>query len=310
MEFEFLTGYSLDFFGKGYTPYMSLYANDKMSNRLSIIKELNNNGYFTKVVFGKDFFNSENVYKRLGIGEYQEKNDKKHYKGYYTSDEYLIDGAIDALKNKKDDEKLFYMNCTIESHMPFIEEKYKTYDFEITSSTLNKAQTSVIKSYAQSCYDADKELGRLYDFIQSFEEPTILIFYGDHLPYLSDPDTSEDLLNELKYFNTGDELLDSYRKYNTQALILANFELGENENMDYLSLDMLLPAITNKMGLELSSYYKWLYDTRTNLPSSNYLVSQDIDGNLYWTEGLTKEQQEYYDLREKMQYYILIEGKK
>ena len=45
-------------------------------------------------------------------------------------------------------------------------------------------------------------------------------------------------------------------------MILANFELGENENMDYLSLDMLLPAIANKMGLELSSYYKWLYDTR------------------------------------------------
>ena len=57
------------------------------------------------------------------------------------------------------------------------------------------------------------------------------------------------------------------------------------------------------MGLELSSYYKWLYDTRVNLPSSNYLVSQDTEGNLYWTEDLTKEQQEYYDLREKMQYY-------
>ena len=130
---------------------MSLYASDRMSNRLSLIKELNNNGYFTKVVFGKDFFNSENVYKRLGIGEYQEKNEKAHRKGYYTSDEYLIDGAIEALENKKDDEKIFYMNCTIESHMPFVEEKYETYDFEITSSTLNKAQTSVIKSYAQSC---------------------------------------------------------------------------------------------------------------------------------------------------------------
>ena len=86
--------------------------------------------------------------------------------------------------------------------------------------------------------------------------------------------------------------------------------MGENENIGYLSPDMLLTTIANKMGLELSSYYKWLYETRINLPSSNYLVSQDVNGNLYWTENLTKKQQEFYDLREKMQYYVLIDGEK
>lgn len=308
VEFEFLTGYSLDFFGKGYTPFMALYKNNKYKDRSSIVKELRNNGYYTKVVFGKDFFNSEHVYERLGINEYEEKNIKKYKKGYYTSDEYLIDCAIDTLKNKSDDEKLFYMNCTIESHMPFEEKKYKEYDFEVEESTLNKAQTSVIKSYAQSCYDADQELGKLYDFIQTYEEPTILLFFGDHLPYLSDPDTSDDLLNELKYFNTGDSLVDTYRRYNTGALILANFDLGENENMDYMSPDMLLTTVVNKMGLNLSSYYKWLYDTKNNLPCSNYFVSSDLEGNLSWTNNLNKEQKEYFDLRNKMQYYVLIDG--
>ena len=310
VEFEFLTGYSLDFFGKGYTPFMALYSSNKYKDRQSLIKELNKNGYFTKVVFGKDFFNSEHVYERLGIDEYQEKNDKAHRRGYYTSDEYLIDGAIEALENKSDNEKLFYMNCTIESHMPFNDKKYDKYDFEIESSTLNEAQTTVIKSYAQSCYNADKELGRLYEYIQTFDEPTIVVFFGDHLPYLSDPDTSEDLLNELKYFNTGDELIDSYRKYNTGALILANYDLGENENLNYISPDMLLTTIVNKMGLDLSSYYKWLYDNKDELPCTNYLVSTDVDGKLYWTEKLNKKQQEFYDLREKMQYYVLIDGEK
>lgn len=220
VEFEFLTGYSLDFFGKGYTPFMTLYKNQKFDDKPSIIKELGKNGYYTKVVFGRDYFNSENVYKRLGINEYQEKDFKEHRKGYYTSDEFLIDETIKALENKPDNEKLFYMNCTIESHTPFFEKKYKEYDFEVEDSTLNKSQTSAIKSYAQSCYDADKELGRLYEFIKTYDEPTILVFFGDHLPYLADPDTNEDLLNKLKYFNTGDELVDTYRKYNTR---LSNF---------------------------------------------------------------------------------------
>lgn len=307
VEFEFLTGYSLDFFGKGYTPFMTLYKNDKYKDKHSLVKELVNNGYYTKVVFGKDFFKSKNVYERLGISEYQEKKDKKYKKGYYTGDEYLIDGAIEALKNKSDDEKLFYMNCTIESHMPFDEDKYDEYDFEIEESTLNKAQTSVIKSYAQSCYNADKELGRLYEFIKTYDEPTILVFFGDHLPYLSDPDTDEDIINNLKYFNTGDELVDSYRKYNTGALILANFDLGKNENMNYLSPDMLLTTIVNKMGLDLSSYYKWLYDNKDKFPCSNYLVNTDINGKIGWTNSLNKEQQDFYNLREKMQYYVLID---
>lgn len=80
--------------------------------------------------------------------------------------------------------------------------------------------------------------------------------------------------------------------------------------MDYYSPDMLLTIIANKMGLNLSSYYKWLYDNRLELPCSNYLISTDTSGNLYWTENLTKEQQEFYDLREKMQYYVLIDGEK
>ena len=57
---------------------MALYKNNKFKNRPSLLKELGNNGYYTKVVFGKDFFKSENVYKRLGVDEYKEDDDKKY----------------------------------------------------------------------------------------------------------------------------------------------------------------------------------------------------------------------------------------
>jgi hypothetical protein len=308
VEFEFLTGYSLTYFGKGYTPFMQLYRSNKYSDKASLIKELKNNGYYTKVVFGKDYFNSKNVYARLGIDEYEEKDIETEYKGLYTSDEYLVSEAISALENKSNDEKLFYMNCTIESHMPFTLEKYDTYDFDITQSSLNENQTNTLKSYAQSCYDADEQLGRLYEYIQNFDEPTILVFFGDHLPYLSDAETGTDILSNLSYFNTDNDLLNSYRKYNTQALILANFDLSEEGTEEFMSPDMLLTTIVNKMGLNLSDYYKWLYNTKETLPSTNYLVSQDINGNLYWTKNLSTTMYEMSKLREKMQYYILFDN--
>ena len=149
--------------------------------------------------------------------------------------------------------------------------------------------------------------GRMYEYIQTLEEPTILIFFGDHLPFLYDFETNEDVLDYLSYFNTEDELLNTYRKYNTQCLILANFELGEVENWDYLSSDMLLVSVLNKMGLELSDYYKWLYSIKDVMPSSNYLVSQDVEGNLYWTADLPSDVQDVVKKKKKAQYYAMFE---
>ena len=151
-------------------------------------------------------------------------------------------------------------------------------------------------------------MGRLYDYIQTFDEPTIIVFYGDHLPYLTDPATKEDIINYLSYFNTDDELLNNYRKYNTQALVLANFDLGDNKDMNYLSPDMLLTTIVNKMNLNLSDYYKWLYTTKETLGCTNYLVTADSEGKLFWTKNLEGKTKEMLDLREKMQYMVLIDG--
>lgn len=305
VEFELLTGYSLNYFSKGYIPFMSLYKDDKYSNRPTLLKELKNNGYYTKIVFGRDYYNSKNVYNRLGIDEYEELIDKPDGNNFYVSDKKLIDKTIETFKNKKKDEKLFYMNCTIESHMPFIKEKYNNYDIEIIDSKLNNEEKEIMESYAQSCYNADKELGRLYDYIQTLDEPTILIFFGDHLPYLRLED--KDILTKGKYFNTEDELLNMYRKYNTEALILANYDIKEFKNMEYISPDMLLTSVMNNMKINLSPYYRWLYSTKDKYPSSNIFISQDNEGKIYWTKQIKGEMLETYKKREKMQYMTLLE---
>ena len=307
VEFQFLTGHTLDYFSKSYIPFMSFYKTVDSRNRLSLLKELDNNGYYTKVVFGKDYYLSKKVYENLGVDKYEEKNVKEEYKGYYTSDEYLMDETIKAFNEKEAGEKIFYMNCTIQSHQTYELDKYDEYDISIESSTLSDSYNELILSYSQGAYDADVQLGRMYEYIQTLDEPTILIFFGDHLPYLYNTETNDDTLNHLSYFNTGDELLDTYRKYNTQCLILANFDLGDVENWDYMSSDMILTSVVNKMGLELSDYYKWLYSIKDVLPSSNYLVSQDTEGNLYWTSELPENMQNILDKRELAQYYIMYE---
>ena len=161
----------------------------------------------------------------------------------------------------------------------------------------------VILSYAQGIYDMDQQLGRLYEYIQNYDEPTIIVFYGDHLPYLR---TTEgiDILNHLKYFNTGNEMLDYYRKYNTQALILANYNISDEETK-YLGPDLLGCYIINRMDISISNYYIWLYNNNS-ITCANWYILLDSEGNMYYTNKLPNKLQEAYDLRKNIQYYLFV----
>ena len=308
IEFEFLTGANLMYFNKGYIPTMQLYKNKTYFNRPSIISELKNNGYKTKIVnyTPGTSFGVEKFYKYIGVdeAEFNLNVEKKYFKGQYVSDEYIIDKTIDEFKNKNKDEKLFYMTLTMQSHMPYLINKYNNYDIDIINSELSQSMNETILSYAQGIYDIDNQLGKLYEYIQSLDEPTMIVFYGDHLPYLKTTE-NVNILDYLRYFNTGDEKLDYYRKYNTQALILANFEI-EDDDTKYLSPDLLGCYIINKMDIDISKYYIWLYNNKYTLASANWYVAMDAQGNLYYTKDLNDELKSIYDCRKKVQYKFFV----
>ena len=194
VAFEFLTCGNMNFFPKGYIPIMSLYSRKKSENIPSLVKVLNKNGYRSEIVFGKDYYNSEKAYLKLGFNDYTEIMPE----GYdIVLDEYCIDLLIDRLEKKEENKPLFYMLETIESHMPFYKAKYEKYDVSITKSNLNESMNDALRTYAQGMYNADVQLGRLYEFIEEYNEPTILIFFGDHLPYIY-TNEKENVINKIK----------------------------------------------------------------------------------------------------------------
>lgn len=304
VAFEFLTGGSMSLFPKGYIPIMSLYSRKNSENIPSLVKVLNNNGYKTEIIFGIDYYNSEKAYRKLGFQNYREL---EYHLARYIPDEYCADIIIRKLKENSK-EPLFCVMETIESHMPFYKEKYDEYDISIQKSNLSDEQNEVLTCYAQGMYNADKQLGRLYEFIKSYEEPTILLFFGDHLPYLY-TDENNNVLLELDYFNTEDELLNTYRKYNTQALVLSNYEIKNLEIPDYMGVDLLLNYIVNHLDIENEEYYKWLYNTTEILPGVNNFISFDSKGNLYNTNELSNEMKEMYEYRDLIQYKYFINAK-
>lgn len=307
-EFEMLTGGSVRYFPDNYIPYMNLYNSDKYVGAPSYIRELNKNGYTTHITscWGKRLFNAENVYRYFDVTEteYITSVDKKYKKGGRISDDYVADVIIDAFENK-DDNPLFYMVLTAENHMPFTETKYDSYDIRVTSTELEDEETGMLKAYAQGVYDADLQLKKLYDYIQTLEEPTMLVYYGDHLPFLKSDD-GDDLYEKLSYFNTDDELLNTYRMYNTQCLILDNFG-AEYDDISYLGYDLVMSYITNNMDIELSPYYKWLYTTIDTLPAANRHIAVDSEGKIYSTDALPEKLKEMYYKRELSNWNIFVD---
>ena len=309
VEYEFLTGSNVMYFNHSYVPYMQLYTNDSYYQKLSIINELKNNGYRTWIATcaSPALFNCGRFYKYLNVDktEYITDVESRYKKGKYVSDKYITDKIIEVFNNKNKGEKLFYMTLTMQAHMPYPKDKYDNYDVYVTKSEYSQDINDTLTSYAQGIYDADKELGRLYEYIKQLEEPTIIVFYGDHLPYLYSGKTNA--IDILEYFNTADSKLNNYRKYNTQSLILANFELEKDkENTKYLGPDLLAAYILNNMDINLSNYYKWLYQSRKYMGASNYLVSVDSEGNLYNTSELTGIYKEKYNLRKNIEYSLFV----
>lgn len=306
VAFELLTGGSLNYFTRGYIPIMSLYKKENSSNLPSIVKELKNNNYYSKIVFGKDYYNSKNAFQKIGFDEYIElEQTTENTRGKYISDEYITDLIMQELENKTDEKSLFYMAETIQNHMSYTKDKYQDYDIEIENSNLNEDMNNTLLAYAQGIYDADKQLNRLYEYIKEYEEPTILIFLGDHLPYLY-TEKGKNVIDYLKYFNTSEELENIYRKYNTQALILSNYDINWEETPQYLSNDLLFTYIINRMNIDISDYYKWLYITINDLPASNMYLGLDKDGNRYNINDFENKMKEIYLLKEMMQYKFFL----
>ena len=189
------------------------------------------------------------------------------------------------------------MTMTMQSHMPYLISKYDNYDIELVNSNLDDKYNESLISYAQGIYDADKELGRLYDYINTLDEDTIIVFYGDHLPYL-------EAFNYLDYFNTDDDKLNAFRKYNTESLIIANYDISglKDDNVKYLGPDLLSSYILNHMDIKVSDYYRWLYSTIDTIGTSNRYVSVNQNGEIYFTSKLKGKYRKLYDLRRNIQY--------
>ena len=296
VEYEFNTGNSLYFFKSGVIPYEEMQTYFTNEDMITVPKLFKQNGYKTVGLhtYEGTFFNRDKIYPLLGFDEFISAKDMKNaeIKGNYISDKYFTDRLIEILENKT--KPLFLYGITMENHYPFQPDKYKASEkdpIKSSSPLLNQNQLSSIDSYLHGINDADKQLKRLTDYLKKFDEPTIVIFFGDHLPILAD--SGFGVYADLKYIPSTDNLNwsadDYYKMYTTPYVIWNNFD-NKNINLGDISPYFLSNYVLDMVGIEKPLRFKFMnvaYEKFHALKENLFIDSNDQKFNVDQNENLT-----------------------
>jgi phosphoglycerol transferase MdoB-like AlkP superfamily enzyme len=185
-EFEVLTGLSLRYFADMQFPYL------QMTSKVvpGMVRSLRSHGYETIAVHGNDgtFWNRDKAFNALGFDHFvaqpQFPRDAKT-DGAYMADSAMTDEIMAQLKDSGAPRLVFAIS--MEAHGP--------YDGNAPIDTVARDAIPVpagidgkakleLQTYIYHMRHADAELGRLADLLSHRERPTVLLFYGDHLPAL------------------------------------------------------------------------------------------------------------------------------
>lgn len=220
-EFEALTGLSMYFLNPGVVPY-NVYLRRETPSIASVFKD---NGYRTIAVHPNQgsFYNRDKVYKFFGFEDFIDIKGFDHQedaKGPHVSDEKVIDKILDVMKTE--DTPCFIFAVTMQNHDPYLD-KYKNLEVIAQSDKLNEKEINIFSGYAQGIYDADRSLGKLIDALSKEETPTLVYFFGDHLPRLGSLQDLYDICNKLNPFENKIINKDTLWVYQTPFAAWSNF---------------------------------------------------------------------------------------
>lgn len=304
-EFEVLTGLSTHYFENGYM----LYPNEVKSPLLSLASILRNQGYDTTAIHPHMgwYYNRNEAYKYLGFDEFLsvEYLVDAEKKGYYISDAVVTDLIIDQIN--KSNEPQFIFSVTMQNHGPYDDDRYNGDNLDIDiKGNLDDESKQILKTYSQGIYDANKALKKLIDYLKDEEQPTMVLFFGDHLPLLG-----EDLkvYRDSGYYTEDKPYTENYIKTMSTPFLIWSNTAEKSQNLGLFDSLFLGPYLLDKAGVKMPNYYKYLLHISKEISAINRYFVTDKRGNFF---NKTKEQKDYekYDKQIKALQFDIMYGEK
>ncbi|QKD04608.1 LTA synthase family protein [Mesorhizobium loti] len=181
IEFEALTGFSNAFLPAGSIPYQQ-YVRTPTPSMATFLKS---EGYRARAIHpGTNWFwNRGAVYADFGFNDFksEETLPPMEKRGPLASDAAMTDEII--READASDEPVFFFAVSLQNHGPYEPNRYDNTTHSVQAPISQWARASLL-SYAEGSADADHGLERLIEWANKRERPTIVAFFGDHLPPL------------------------------------------------------------------------------------------------------------------------------
>lgn len=180
IEFEALTGFSMEPFAANITtPYTQFLSS--RDNFPSIVSRLQEAGFRTTAIhpYNTTMYKRLENYEALGFDTFLYEDTMANTAKLDTNP-YISDAAayaeITAIL-KASEEKDFIHLVTMQNHTPY-QDKYTA----IPSVAETGIASQSIRNYLQDLQYSDQALAELLATLQEWDEPTIVVFWGDHWP--------------------------------------------------------------------------------------------------------------------------------
>lgn len=310
-EFEFLTGLTMTFLPRNSYPYLQ-YINGDINTLFqeldpdvyekSYIHPYIGSNYKRSSIFG--FLGFDAFYDGLSFStqdtytkKYTARNAFLEYEGVdmvrgFIGDGVTYDKVMELYENKAENRRSAQFIVTMQNHSPYT---YEGGDFinDVRSGTDDPA----VDQYLSLIKLSDSELERLINYFSEAEEDTIVVFFGDHQPFLSVYPTTEELM--------GQPYEKALQMYSTPFLIWTNYD-SETRDLGYVSLNYLSALMKEQTGLPLTDFDKFRLEMYEKYPVFSINIAQNSSGDLYGGGELIND--EIINEYEYLQYYYLFDN--
>ncbi len=255
-EFEILTGNSMNFLPQGSLAY-SQYVKKQQPALASILRD---HGYQTVAIhtYLDWFYQRKYVYEYFGFDDFISSKDFKEPKlrRGFIADNEMTDKIINV--HQQSDAPLFVFAVTMQNHSPFNMNHYDEDRIEV-SGPLSDEHIQKVNTYSTGVRDADDSLKNLVEHFKTIDEPTVIIFFGDHLPLLGDVYSEISFISDQNPTHWSKE--EYLKMYSVPFIVWDNFSDKKEQDL-MMNASFLGAYILDQYGLPKSPYMNFLNEVR------------------------------------------------
>lgn len=269
-EFEVLTGMNLRYFGPGEYPYKTYSKKHPTESAATALASL---GYGTHALHDNtgNFYSRANVFNNMGFDTFTSKefmNVLQTTENGWAKDEILTQHIMEAMDTTKQED--FVFTVSVQGHGKYPE----TQVIENPKIKVEGIEDEALKNkweyYVNQVYEMDQFVGDLIKAVEERNEPSVVVFYGDHLPTMG-----------LKA-----EDLKSRYLYNTNYVIWDNIGLQKDDKN--IPAYQLMSEVLNRLDIHsgtVFNYHQQRKGTKNYLSDLELLQYDILYGKQYVYNG-------------------------